>query len=198
MVFDADVVLFREAPVDLVPRWTDQATVVDLDPLQLREADAVLAMIADERRPHRSPTERRAALRALRDLLFVRLGLAGDRGAPGGAPPAYRALLDDLERDLSVEASMNARAARLGYSARTLSRASREVTGRSAKRLVDERITLEARRLLAQPDATIAQVAATLGFTEQTNFAKFFRRMTGSTPSDWRASVVATDPSLRG
>ncbi|MEU0515001.1 helix-turn-helix domain-containing protein [Amycolatopsis sp. NPDC006125] len=51
----------------------------------------------------------------------------------------------------------------------------------SAKRFLDERIALEARRL-ATTDTTVAAPAAQLGFTEATNFVKFYRRLTGTTP----------------
>lgn len=124
----------------------------------------------------------------LRDLVFSSFGF-GVAG-PGGdterrAVAAFAALRDDLEERLVVGETVQHRAARLGYSTRTLDRACREMVGLTAKGLCDERLALEARRLLSLPDATSAAVAARLGFSEPTNFTKFLRRTTGRVPSDW-------------
>ena len=55
-------------------------------------------------------------------------------------------------------------AARLGCSVRTLTRASLAVTGRTAKQVVDDRVALEARRLLACTPMSVAEVGRRLGF----------------------------------
>ena len=43
-----------------------------------------------------------------------------------------------------------------------------------------------AKALLANPDLTIAEIAARLGFTDQAHFTKAFRHTTGDTPAAWR------------
>jgi AraC-like DNA-binding protein len=43
-----------------------------------------------------------------------------------------------------------------------------------------------ARRMLARPDLTVAQVADRLGFGDATAFGRFFRRETGRPPGAWR------------
>lgn len=73
--------------------------------------------------------------------------------------------------------------------ARTIDRSVRQVRGLSAKRYLDRRIALEARRRLATTDLTVAHLATELGFTEATNFVKFYRRMTGTTPSAQRSAA---------
>ena len=70
---------------------------------------------------------------------------------------------------------------------RTLTRASLSATGRTAKQLVDERVALEAKRLLAESDLPVAEVGARLGFNEPTNFGRFFTRTVGSSPGQFRA-----------
>ena len=74
----------------------------------------------------------------------------------------------------------------LGCSTKSLNRATRSVVDRSAKEMVVERIVLEAKRLLAHTTLPVATVGARLGFSEATNFVKFFRRETGSTPRRFR------------
>lgn len=188
--FDARLALFRDAPQGLAPAWSLAPIVVDLEPQALATITTLLDLIEDEQRRNRSQAAREVAMRSLRDLLFVRLEL--DRQATAGGstlPPAYLAFRRDLDSDVNVTTTMVERSKRLGYSARTLSRVCLSVAGRTAKQLVNERIALEAQRLLSQPGATSAQVATTLGFSEQTNFAKFFRRQTGMAPTAWRAAL---------
>lgn len=78
-------------------------------------------------------------------------------------------------------------AARLGCSVRTLTRASLAVTGRTAKQVVDDRVALEARRLLACTPMSVAEIGRRLGFPEPTNFGRFFHREVGASPGAFRA-----------
>jgi AraC-like DNA-binding protein len=75
----------------------------------------------------------------------------------------------------------------LGCSVRTLTRASLAATGRTAKQLVDDRVALEAKRLLAESELPVAEIGTRLGFREPTNFGRFFTRTTGTTPGQFRA-----------
>ena len=77
----------------------------------------------------------------------------------------------------------------LGCSTKSLNRACQTVSNVSAKRVIVERIVLEAKRLLAHSSNTAARISADLGFDEPTNFTKFFRRETNLTPVAFRAFV---------
>jgi AraC-like DNA-binding protein len=92
-----------------------------------------------------------------------------------------------LEGSFTRAREVAAYAAMLDCSTRTLSRACEHAAGRSAKRLIDERVALEARRLLAHGSRSAAEISAQLGFVEPTQFGKFFRRLAGTTPAKFRA-----------
>jgi len=81
-------------------------------------------------------------------------------------------------------------AVRLGCSVRTLTRASLAVTGRTAKQVVDDRVALEARRLLACTDLSVAEIGRRLGFGEPTNFGRFFHREVGTSPGGFRTDAT--------
>ena len=83
-------------------------------------------------------------------------------------------------------------AARLGCSVRTLTRASLAVTARTAKQVVDDRVALEARRLLACTSLSVAEIGRRLGFPEPTNFGRFFHREVGVSPGAFRAAETGT------
>jgi len=59
--------------------------------------------------------------------------------------------------------------------------------GKTASALIQERVLLEARRLLRHTDATAAQVADTLGFEDASYFGRYFRKHTGQTPAEVRS-----------
>ena len=83
----------------------------------------------------------------------------------------------------------NAEQATSRCSAKRLTRAALMVTDRNAKTVLTNRIMLEATRLLAHSVLPVADVSDRLGFSEATNFVKFFRRESGLTPSAFRAQL---------
>ncbi|MES2276012.1 MAG: AraC family transcriptional regulator [Bacteroidota bacterium] len=78
-------------------------------------------------------------------------------------------------------------ARQLGYSSRVLNGVTRNATGKIVQELIKERILAEAERLLSQTDMRIKEIAYELNFTDQTHFAKFFRRYHQISPGDFRA-----------
>jgi AraC family transcriptional activator of pobA len=60
----------------------------------------------------------------------------------------------------------------------------RRQLGKTASTLIQERVLVEAQRLLRHTDATVGQVADTLGFEDASYFGRYFRKHTGQTPGD--------------
>lgn len=83
---------------------------------------------------------------------------------------------------------VGALAKELGYHEKYLSAAFRRETGISLKRyLVSERLS-EAKRLLADTDYTVAEVAYYLNFENPHNFSRFFKKESGITPLAYRST----------
>ncbi|MEM9204585.1 MAG: AraC family transcriptional regulator [Actinomycetota bacterium] len=101
-------------------------------------------------------------------------------------PQPYVDLRDALADSLFDRPTVASLAATLGYSTRTLDRACQAVSRQSAKQVVDERVTLELRRMLADERTPITEVRLAFGFAESSNFTKFVRRVTGRSPSEFR------------
>lgn len=104
----------------------------------------------------------------------------------------HRLFAHELEAGFHRRLSVLDYAKRIGYSESTLSRACLATVGRTAKETIDLRIALEAKRLLVHSQATAAQIGHQLGFAEPTNFVKFFRRMEGVTPIEFRRGALGT------
>jgi AraC-like DNA-binding protein len=99
----------------------------------------------------------------------------------------FQRFQQELERSFATNRNATDYAARIGYSSRSLNRACQAATGHTAKALIDSRVALEAKRLLAHTNLPVAAISHRLGFTEPTNFGKFFTRETGHTPGAFRA-----------
>ena len=77
----------------------------------------------------------------------------------------------------------------LNISAGHLSEVVKEQSGKSAINHIHERITLEAKRLLFHTESSIKEIAFQLGFEDASYFNRFFKRLTGSTPLDYRTGT---------
>lgn len=69
---------------------------------------------------------------------------------------------------------------------------SNEITGQSAGALIRDRVLLEAKRLLANSDLMIAQIADQLNFEDNAYFTRFFKKYTNATPEAFRANFRNT------
>jgi len=98
----------------------------------------------------------------------------------------FRALIDAHFRE---RWGVERYAAEVGLSAGQLSRLCREVLGMSSLDVVNARVVHEAERELVYSTLGIKQVAAVLGFEDDAYFGRFFRKQTGTTPSEFRQAA---------
>jgi len=82
--------------------------------------------------------------------------------------------------------SVSRYASALGTTGPTLTRCCREVLLRSPGEVVLDRILLQAMRGLTYSTASVAQIAASLGFADPAYFARFFKARTGMTAGVFR------------
>ncbi|NBM17707.1 AraC family transcriptional regulator [Streptomyces sp. GC420] len=122
----------------------------------------------------------------------------GDRAVRSEVRATYRRFRRELECHFDRTRQVEVYARLLGYSAKTLNRVCRAATGRSAKQVVDGRVVLEAKRLLAHTDMPAVTVGRRLGFTEATNFGKFFTHHAGVTPGEFRSAWTTAGATGRG
>lgn len=182
-------------PVDDLPgpnRWQ----------LAGEDEDAVITEVAQlgvDCTRHRSGAVAAALLRHQLAVLLLRIALLGTgdnrRFASTSAESrTFARFRRDLEDGHPHSRRVEDYAARLGCSVRTLTRACLAVTGRTAKQVVDDRVSLEAQRLLACTELSVAEIGRRLGFGEPTNFGRFFHREAGLSPGAFRATAAAAMP----
>ncbi|MBO5687713.1 MAG: AraC family transcriptional regulator [Alistipes sp.] len=73
-----------------------------------------------------------------------------------------------------------------------LSKLVKENTGRSAGEWIESYVILEARAMLQSPNMSIQQIAAALNFPNQSFFGKYFKRVTGISPKQYRLMKYTT------
>ncbi|KAA3632544.1 MAG: AraC family transcriptional regulator [Bacteroidetes bacterium] len=99
----------------------------------------------------------------------------------------YLLLFKDLLEDyFHKEKSVKYYASELTISEKQLHKATTSVLDKTPKQIINERVLLEAKRLLVHSNQPIKSIAYELGYDEPTNFIKYFRKYTGTTPSEFR------------
>ncbi len=171
---------------------SELATHVNIPAVARSVIETSLAQMAHDANIDASASVRNALLfHQLRELVVrVRLGDPRADATPTvdpGVLQRFHAFRDDVERLHTRWHAVDPYARRVGCSARSLSRTTEAVTGLTAKSFITLRVVLEAKRMLVHSDASIVTIAARLGFDEPTNFVKYFRRETGTTPGAFRS-----------
>ena len=82
-------------------------------------------------------------------------------------------------------------ARRIGVTPAHLNSIVQTLTGKSALELIHERLLLEARRELIYTPRTIGVIADSLGFADPAYFTRFFKRLQGRSPKDFRRRLLA-------
>jgi AraC-like DNA-binding protein len=141
---------------------------------------------------------RQSLLQLQLSYALMRLCLVQTAGLHPG-PSSSRALAhyerfkSQLEKDFGQHHQVQHFGTTLGLSFKSLNRACLEATGQSTKSCINQRIALEAKRLLAHTALAVQVIASDLGFEDPTNFVKFFKREVGLTPGQFRASQSFVD-----
>jgi AraC-like DNA-binding protein len=188
---EGDVILFLPTAIGgdaVIAPFLDplRSASIGLVPSPRRGAvERAIAAVRDAAAEPAGDERTRALLRYELCALLIRLHrwLAVDARA---VDPLVDGFARDVEARYADSRNVTEYARRRGCSVRTLSRAVRCVRGQTPKQYIDDRIALEAKRVLAYGDDPIATISERLGFSEPTNFAKFFRRASGMSPASFR------------
>ena len=65
----------------------------------------------------------------------------------------------------------------------------KEVTGKTAKDVIQQRLFLESKTMLSFTSLDIAEIAYRLNFQEPTHFTRFFKKYSGTTPNKFRKAL---------
>ncbi|WP_420569604.1 helix-turn-helix domain-containing protein [Thalassovita sp.] len=91
-----------------------------------------------------------------------------------------------LEQNYKSHWTIEDYATQLGMTTSRLNRLCRTMTGKTIGTVIQDRLILEAQRLLTYTNATATMVAFETGFRDPAYFSRFFKRRTGLSPVEFR------------
>lgn len=162
-----------------------------LGPDQIDLAHTLLELIARETATD-DPASRRAANGLLAVLIAKCAHWAGAKQERRtGLEPGdvARRFLGDVERDFLTERRVGAYAERYAISVDHLSDMLRSRIGRSAMEVLQDRLILEAKRLLLHSTMSVKEVGFALNMEDPAYFSRVFKKATGLTPVEYRDQV---------
>ena len=121
------------------------------------------------------------------EILFA---LSGEPAAPRVAPRWLRSARDLLDGRFDQPVSLRGLAQEAGVHPVYFAAAFRRFHGCSVGEYLRRRRLQYARRRLADPKVSLAQVAAEAGFADQSHFTRTFKRFTGMTPNRYRTFLL--------
>ena len=168
-----------------------ESPVLRLTKDQAAKINALVQTIYDEYRSEQR--DRVSLLRAYLHILIVQAQRLYDVASAKDGSVKESSLVrrfmqlvsENFARDRSVQAYANS----LGMNANHLSDTIKALTGRSPGWIIRRQIVLEAKRLLAVTDLTVAEIGYTMNFEDPSYFSRFLRRETGLSPSKLRRHI---------
>lgn len=189
--FDADVAVFESSSIPDLPlfdRFVGTTAFAQLgdDAPRLRQQMEWMSDDLESNQDHAIA----AAVVGVILRLFARQaeGDGTEHLTPGRRLTA--AFIESIESNID-QRSVAWHARQIGASTRTVARATAETLSQRPKDVIDGRVILEAQRRLAWSDDDVSTIARALRFSEASNFAKFYRTRTGTSPTAFREAVTS-------
>lgn len=98
----------------------------------------------------------------------------------------YAGFCEDVRLFYKTNRTLLFYAGRLGIGTNLLTRIVKDRYGRTAAEYIDDITIIECKALLSSTEMSVQQISRTMNFVSQSVFGKFFKRMTGMSPSDYR------------
>ncbi|MDE6696616.1 MAG: AraC family transcriptional regulator [Muribaculaceae bacterium] len=96
----------------------------------------------------------------------------------------------EVLQNFRKERSVSFYADRLCVTPKHLSAVAKEITSHTAGELIDHYVIMEAKIMLAETNLTIQEIANKLNFANQSFFGKYFKHLSGYSPSDFRKMAL--------
>ena len=104
----------------------------------------------------------------------------------GRASELFAEFVNEIAANYATHNDVKFYADRLNVSSTYLAQVSKRIAGKAPKSIIDDYVLAQIKALLTTSAQTVQEIAYSLGFGSQAHFSKFFRKMTGQTPSEYR------------
>ena len=192
---------FDAVLISRMTRGGGNGPVTHLDPEQVALAEHYFAILhANAIDRSADPIYRKSILRAATSSLMIQLMAFKDpeRTTPTvteeNEPSVSRRstyvlqFMKLVQENYRREHSLSYYAGQMYISPKYLSQIIKQATGYSAVEWIDHYVVVEAKNMLRFSELSIQQIAYKLNFSSQSSFGKFFKNLTGVSPSTFRRS----------
>ena len=104
----------------------------------------------------------------------------------GRSSELYNELLDAIMEHHREASDVKFYADLLNVSSRYLAQVTRRISGKSPKAIIDDYLIHEIELQLKSTDNTVQEIAYRFGFSSQAHFTKFFKKLKGVSPTEFR------------
>ncbi len=95
-----------------------------------------------------------------------------------------------LEENYQLNLRVNDYAELLAVTPNHLTQMVKQITGKTSVELLQDKITAEIKRLLVHTNMNVTEISDILSFPDQSYFTKYFKKMTGTTPLQFRKEYM--------
>lgn len=168
-----------------------------IDPQTAQKLKALVFEMEEELR-HASEFGSIDILKSLLRIFMVNIQRYGEHAGEmhlDNLKPQHRLFIQfrrQVEKEYSQLHTVQEYADRLNVSVRTLNKCVNDCSGMSPLAFINDRILLEAKRLVRYTNMMFKEIAFDLGFEDPSYFVKLFKRATGYLPSDFRELECVT------
>jgi AraC-like DNA-binding protein len=142
-----------------------------------------------EQEYHKSDINFEAVIQTYLQLLFNLLKREMNSQASLPFSPLLQSFLALLDAEFKVKHDTQFYANALNTTSKTLNAASKKYLGITISAVINEKLTVEAKKLLLYSHQNLAELAFELGFTDASHFNKFFKRQTDVLPGIYRKGI---------
>lgn len=194
------IVCSRKIVEEILPKLSDMLPLLmrhRTDPVvQLSEEDAsdlysYFKFIKHQLSAPRRPFTRLKVISLLQSALYEMMDIQSTQ-SQGAMQPRSRKeeimakFIIAVGENFRIERHVNFYADRLCISPKHLSAVVKSISGLTAGEWIDNYVIMEAKVLLKNTDKTIQEVSNDLNFKNQSFFGKYFKHLTGKTPTQYR------------
>ena len=145
--------------------------------LSNRYASAVAVFLNQGSSPDEAETKAKA---------YINTQVVRTSDLQGRSSELYNELLDTIVEHHREASDVRFYADLLNVSSRYLAQVTRRISGKSPKAIIDDYLIHEIELQLKSTDNTVQEIAYRFGFSSQAHFTKFFKKLKGVSPTEYR------------
>ncbi len=170
----------------------DRPCAFSVDGDQLRESNTLVEMMETELERTTGPVG--DVVEGILGILLIKCAHwaktnSGEAFSKADTSDSVDRFVDLVERGFIEERQVGKYAAQLSISADHLNEQVKKRLGRTASSVIQERLMLEAKRLLLHADLSIKEVGYALNMKDPAYFTRWFHKVEGDTPAAFRSRI---------